>query len=696
MALAETLADSADISDAPVRAASGVEKRARASEANDGPDADSRRARAAHVAFLLLTALALANLGYFFIRFVIASDSPELHAVFRMEGLEPSGRWGFLVAFGGWPTTAARLLLVSLILLAFSVPVARRHRRSPMVQLFASLALLGGQVSLAVTVLTSAEDLVFWRIVALTIYGLLPAMAVSAMALFPTGRPVPRWSLALLPVAWAPAALQGLHMFRTRTYSRPLFVTTVGMGVLFMGFLVYRYRRHATLRQRHQITWLSYGALSFVAIQVTAVVWVLPLITERTGTGQPLFKLLYEVMIGGSYLSGLLMVLLAAVRYRLWEFDRLLNRSIVHALLSLLLAAVLFVAYVGLRAGLQDLLANSGLVAMLVSLTLVVALFPFLRRRIVRWIDRRFFGIRIDYEHLAARAMKASLPASETRFAAYAELELLGSGGMGSVYRARHPDHRCPVALKIMSPELANDAEARARFRREAEILEGVRHPNVVPFVASGHNAGLEFIAMELVDGVDLATVRRERGRLEVHEVVALLGGIAAALDTAHRLGVVHRDVKPSNILVVGPESTALAERRTMLMDFGIARWAEVEEPREGRGMEDVVGSLAYIAPEQIRRPDRIDGRADVYALGVTAYELLTGALPFRSSPALALLFCHMSQPPPDPREQLPELPAGVADALLRALAKDPQDRFGDAGSFIEAIRCAGSERVAA
>jgi serine/threonine-protein kinase len=256
---------------------------------------------------------------------------------------------------------------------------------------------------------------------------------------------------------------------------------------------------------------------------------------------------------------------------------------------------------------------------------------------------------------------------------------------MGAVYRAHHAEFPLPVALKVMSPSLADDPDAQARFRREAEILDGLRHPNVVPFLASGHDRGLAFIAMAYVDGEDLAATLRRRGRLSVAETCAIVDGVAAALDAAHALGVVHRDIKPANVLLAGDVGAPIASRKPLVMDFGVARLAT--DPTSFTGDASLIGSLPYMAPEQIQNANQVDARADVYALGATAYELVVGRPPFRESSALAMVMAQLRQPPPDPRAFVPGLPPAAASALLTALAKAPADRFASAGALAAALR---------
>jgi serine/threonine-protein kinase len=208
----------------------------------------------------------------------------------------------------------------------------------------------------------------------------------------------------------------------------------------------------------------------------------------------------------------------------------------------------------------------------------------------------------------------------------------------------------------------------------------------VVPFVAaSSETAELPFIAMQYVDGEDLAAILRRRGPLALADIVPVVESVAAALDVAQRRGVVHRDIKPANVLVEGTDREPLATRKVRLMDFGVA--ALSEDATLDLGEDAIVGSLPYIAPEQIQHPNRVDGRADVYALGATAYELLTGRPPFRESTPLGMVMAHLRQPPEDPRGFAPSLSAGAAVALLRALEKLPTARFATAGELAAALR---------
>src|SRR5262245_34823810 len=222
---------------------------------------------------------------------------------------------------------------------------------------------------------------------------------------------------------------------------------------------------------------------------------------------------------------------------------------------------------------------------------------------------------------------------------------LLARGAMGAVYVAEDADGR-RVALKLLSPELAHDERFRQRFLRESRLAAALDHPNVVQTLAAGEDGGVLYLAMEYVDGIDLRELLRREPRLEPGRAVSLVAQVAAALDAAHAAGLVHRDVKPGNVLVAG--------ERAYVCDFGLARHvASVGSLTGGRGF---VGTVDYVAPEQIRG-EKVDGRADVYALGCVLFECLTGERPFEHETELAVVFAHLNEPAPRPTELLPELP---------------------------------------
>ena len=267
-------------------------------------------------------------------------------------------------------------------------------------------------------------------------------------------------------------------------------------------------------------------------------------------------------------------------------------------------------------------------------------------------------------------------------FAGYTIGRILGAGGMGEVYLARHPRLPRHDALKVLGVEVSHDEEYRQRFNQEAEMVATLRHPNIVTIYDRGDFDGQLWIAMEFVDGTDasrLLTDKYPKG-IPPAEVVRIITPIADALDYAHGRGLLHRDIKPANILLGVPES---ADDRIMLVDFGVARW--IGQSSDLTGADMTVGTVNYAAPEQLKG-EQIDGRADQYSLAATAYHLLTGAAPFANSNPAVVIGNHLSAQPPPIGTGHPDL-ARLGPVFARALAKDPSDRFDQCGDFATAMR---------
>ena len=278
--------------------------------------------------------------------------------------------------------------------------------------------------------------------------------------------------------------------------------------------------------------------------------------------------------------------------------------------------------------------------------------------------------------------MLATVAGDEHRtFGAYDVQREVGRGGMGVVYLAIDGRLGRRVALKVIVPELAADPQFRQRFEREARVAATLEHPHIVPVYEAGEQDGSLFIAMRFIDGHDLATEVREHGPLAADRLGRLVLQVAGALDAAHRSGVVHRDVKPANVLLTGADD----DEQAYLTDFGLTREAASESGLTLTGQW--VGTVDYAAPEQILG-EPTDARSDVYALGCLAFQSLTGAPPFQGAPA-ARLFAHMNDPPPSARAARPELDPEVDATLARALAKKPADRFQSAGDLGRALAAA-------
>lgn len=265
-------------------------------------------------------------------------------------------------------------------------------------------------------------------------------------------------------------------------------------------------------------------------------------------------------------------------------------------------------------------------------------------------------------------------------FAGYTIVRLLGAGGMGEVYLARHPRLPRSDALKVLPVTVTSDNEYRARFEREADIAATLWHPNIVAVHDRGEFDGQLWIAMDYVDGTDAAELLRSYPNgLPQRDVLQIVTGVAEALDYAHQRHLLHRDVKPANILLARLES---GEQRILLADFGIARWDDDASGLTQTNM--TVGTVSYAAPEQLMGRD-MDGRADQYALAATAYHLLTGAPPFQHSNPAVVISQHLTALPPSLAAHRPEL-ANLDPALRKALSKDPADRYERCVDFAHAL----------
>ncbi len=266
-------------------------------------------------------------------------------------------------------------------------------------------------------------------------------------------------------------------------------------------------------------------------------------------------------------------------------------------------------------------------------------------------------------------------------FAGYTIVRLLGSGGMGEVYLAQHPRLPRRDALKVLPTSVSADAEYRARFNREADIAATLWHPHIVGVHDRGDFEGQIWISMDYVEGTDAAQLLRERhpNGMPEAEVAQIVRAVADALDYAHTRNLLHRDVKPANILLSHPES---GDQRILLADFGIARWANDISGLTATNM--TVGTVSYAAPEQLMG-ERLDGRADQYALAASAFHLLTGSPPFSNSNPAVVISQHLSASPPAIGQRRPELSA-LDPVLAKALSKDPKDRFERCADFANAL----------
>jgi serine/threonine protein kinase, bacterial len=268
-------------------------------------------------------------------------------------------------------------------------------------------------------------------------------------------------------------------------------------------------------------------------------------------------------------------------------------------------------------------------------------------------------------------------------FAGYTVVRKLGSGGMGEVYLVDHPRLPRRDALKVLPLELTADREYRERFNREADIAANLWHPHIVGVHDRGEFGGQLWITMDFVEGTDAGHMlqgRRGKNGLPPDEVVSVVSAVADALDYAHERQLLHRDVKPSNILLSQGDSN---RQRILLADFGIAR--RVDDSSGLTATDMTVGTVAYAAPEQLLG-DAIDGRADQYALAATAFHLLTGQQPFQHTNPAVVISQHLTAPPPAIADRVPEL-SQLGPVFSKALAKKPEDRYPTCVAFAESLR---------
>lgn len=271
--------------------------------------------------------------------------------------------------------------------------------------------------------------------------------------------------------------------------------------------------------------------------------------------------------------------------------------------------------------------------------------------------------------------------------AGYTIVRALGTGGMGTVYLARHPRLPKHVALKVLAPALGVDPSFRVRFEREAHLAAQLDHPNVVSVHDCGNAEGLMWLAMQFVDGSNAAMLLSERGNgLEPAQALDILTQAARGLDAAHRHGILHRDIKPANLMVTPGWDGSPDSERVLVSDFGIARTLDSATVLTQTG--SFLGTLAYAAPELIEGVE-VDHRADIYSLGCTLHAMLTGSVAFPRSNPMAIMHAHMAAAPPRPSETHPHLPPAIDAVIATAMAKDPADRYPSCRALAEAAASA-------
>src|SRR5688572_3617726 len=267
----------------------------------------------------------------------------------------------------------------------------------------------------------------------------------------------------------------------------------------------------------------------------------------------------------------------------------------------------------------------------------------------------------------------------------YRIINQVGRGGMATVYKAYQPSVDRYVAIKVLPSQLAESREFAARFQQEARIIAKLEHPHILPVFDYGESDGVSYFVMRYMDAGTLKEKMIEGRPLPLQEIDRLFTQLADALSYAHSRGVIHRDLKPANVLID-------SQGNVFLTDFGIAKLLESASPRLTQ-TDAIMGTPAYIRPEQAQG-HKVDQRSDIYSLGIILYEMVTGSVPYTAETPLAVLFKHISDPLPPPSLVKSDIPVPIEQVILKALARDPRDRFATAAEFVAAWERALEEAV--
>jgi tRNA A-37 threonylcarbamoyl transferase component Bud32 len=457
--------------------------------------------------------------------------------------------------------------------------------------------------------------------------------------------------------------------------------------------LIYRYTHSGNPVKREQLKWVVFSIAVAVVVGVGCNLFLVFFQKINSSAETMLIANMATQTISVlAQLSVPAAMVFSILRYRLYDIELVINRSLIYGSLTVFLAAVFAGVLFGLQALFQAITGSShpptiGIVAATLA---VFSLFRPTLQVSQTFVNRKVFGIEVDVNdvnRINARLERAShLPSHlVTSIGGYTKMELIARGGMGEIYKARHPTLNRAVAIKILSIYFKDDSAFNKRFAREADLMARLRHPNIITIYDYGEQDGLPYIVMEYLTGQTLAHVMKEREHVLLVESLPWLEDLASALDYAHDQGVIHRDIKPSNIILEPVTTSTMGKNlRAILMDFGIARFVSENTSLTASG--DVLGTADYISPEQAHGTAELDRRSDLYSFAVMTYQLLTGHKPFERNNTWAMIRSHLEEPPPDPRIHV-NMPEIAAEALLKALAKKPEERFNSVGEFVAELR---------
>jgi tRNA A-37 threonylcarbamoyl transferase component Bud32 len=519
---------------------------------------------------------------------------------------------------------------------------------------------------------------------------------VTGLYIFPDGQFIPRWT-RISSIAWGiytiivplffPFILSG---YTWRALS--LLISMIWFGSCALAQFQ-RFRHTTSSVARQQTRWVVYGitisVLGFIlsygslialmqipsAENIVIVAWLVLIPTHMVLF--PIFPL---------------SVAFAIFRYRLFDLDLLINRSLVYGLLALILVVLSLCAFFTVQTAL-GLLTNSEQppqLALFASVALLALAYNPIYARIRHFVDTRIYDLRADLDELARPRPQPEIKKrgelTGLKIGAYDLLDPLGKGGMGEVYKGWHRERDEIAAVKVLADNLSNDEKVLARFHREADAIRQLQHPHIIGLHDFVRQDGRYFMMLDYLDGQSLDDYLKSNGVLSLEAACRILAQIASALDYVHAQQVIHRDIKPANILL------RVDGQEAVLSDFGIAKVGNVTGLT---GTDATIGTVSYMSPEQIIASKEVTKNADIYSLGVTLYEMLTGHLPFEQGNIASVIFAHLQKPAPDIRELRPDLPHSVSGAIQQAMEKEPENRFASAGEFAAVICQAASSHDA-
>jgi tRNA A-37 threonylcarbamoyl transferase component Bud32 len=514
---------------------------------------------------------------------------------------------------------------------------------------------------------------------------------------FPNGKFTPKWT-RWLTLVWVGTNLAWLinpdlpnNPTKRGMLTQPFWFYFY-MAWFFSGVLsqVYRYRRSESLTQKQQTKWIVFGF--GIAVGGTFLEELPAMINPElmnTATPEGVIYHLVSFALFVLFLISIPITLGFSIRRnRLWDIDFVINRSLVYGAATSLLALV----FAGIFFLLQNIFervtgGQQPTIAVVASTLTITGLFQPVRSRLQIFIDRNLYGIHISYKKKPFIGLSRDYAyySEQIELDEYRILEPIGRGGMAEIYKGRHKNQDMEVAIKILAPRNPADEESfKLRFAREAETAASLKHPNIVEVYDYFESDEICYIVMEYIPGLNLSELIKQTGPLEIKVVQTLVWDIAKALDYAHNKGIVHRDIKPSNVLLRPVQRLGESFHEPILTDFGIAKiTASVTQITQ----TEIIGTIDYIAPEQIQAASNVDRRADIYALGIMTFQMLTGRLPFPTRNPGATLIGHLQHPPPNPQKFHPYIPDHIAYAIKKALEKEPTNRYPSAGDFAEAIQ---------